>query len=290
MNPITPVTTAHNTMTPYTVDAADGIALQAYAWEPRQGTARASLVVIHGLRDHASRYAALADAMSAKGIATIAQDHRGHGRSSGARQYFDSISQLVADVHLAVLEAKKRRPDQPVFLYGHSLGGLVATHYTLEHPGVVKGVVLSGPALKLLPGVSGIQQGLARFFGTILPSLPAQPVDDTEFVRDPSAKAALASNPLIVHANLPARSAKAGLEGIEAIQKHMEAVVVPFLVMHGTMDKATNIEGSRELHTRARSEDKTFEPLENLYHDLLHEPERDAVIAEATNWVMARLR
>ena len=280
MNPSNP--------TPYSALAADGTKLQAYAWQPG-GATRASLVIVHGLRDHASRYGALASALAAQGIAVYAQDHRGHGRSGGNRQAFDSIAQLVGDVHLAVQEAQRRNPGQPVFLYGHSLGGLVATHYSLEHPGALRGLVLTGPALKLDPSVNGVQQSLVRFLGAILPNLPAQPIDDTQFVREASARAELAADPLIVHANLPARSAVAGLDGIEAIQKRMGEVSVPLLILHGTADKGTNIQGSRELHARAASADKTFKPLEGVYHDVMHEPERDAIIADVVGWVTARI-
>lgn len=285
---ISPPAGSQLVFTPYCAKSSDDTCLQAYEWKPRSGPVRGALVIAHGLRDHATRYGALAEALGAQGFAIYAQDMRGHGRSGGDRQRFDSIAQLVEDLDLAVTEAKKRNPGVPVFLYGHSLGGLVSTEYVLAHGDNLKGFILSGPALKLQPSVSGGEKAAARFFSSVLPGLPAQALDDSEFVRDPAAKAELASDPLVDHANLPARSAAAALDAIEDVQRRMEQVTVPFLVMHGSADKATNPEGSRELYARAHSTDKTLKIYDGLYHDLMHEPEHDRIIGEVTAWILAR--
>jgi alpha-beta hydrolase superfamily lysophospholipase len=274
---------------PYKVESADGTCLQAYEWKPVGTPIRGAVVVVHGIRDHASRYAGLAEVLTAKGLAVYAQDMRGHGNSGGDRQRFDSIAQLVADTDLAVSEAAKLNPGLPVFVYGHSLGGLISTHYALAHGEKLRGLVLSGAALKLLPSVSGGQKGAARFFSAILPGLPAQAVDDTEFVRDAAAKKEMAEDPLIDHGNLPARSAAAALDAIDDVQKRMGELKVPVLILHGDADKATNPEGSRELKERAASTDKTLHIYEGVFHDLLHEPERAQIAAEVAGWITARL-
>jgi alpha-beta hydrolase superfamily lysophospholipase len=273
-------------LTPYRVEAAGNTCLQAYEWKApsAEAPARGAVVIVHGVRDHASRYSELAEALAAQGLAVYAQDHRGHGLSGGPRQRFESVEELVDDVGLAVAEAKKHNPGVPIFVYGHSLGGLVSTYYALKHGDQLRGLVLSGAALKLHPSVTGGQKAAARFFGAVLPGLPAQAIDDSEFVREPTAQKEIAEDPLIDHSNLPARSAKAALTAIEDLEGRMEEVSVPLLILHGQIDKATNVEGSRELAARARSTDKTLRLYENMYHDLLHEPERDAIIAEVTAW------
>lgn len=274
-------------ITPYRVDSGEGECLQAYEW--KAGSPRGAVVVMHGIRDHALRYDGLARALNAKGFSVYAQDMRGHGRSGGDRQRFDSMPQLVADLHHAVSEAKTRNPGLPVFLYGHSLGGLIGTTYTIEHPSELSGLVLSGPALKLFPTVTGGEKSGARFFSAVIPGLKVQSFDDTEFSRDEAAKKELASDPLIDHSNLPARSAAAALNGIDFVQEHLADVKVPFVVMHGTVDTATNLEGSVELSEKAGATDKTLKTWEGLHHDLLHEPERDQVAEFVTRWIDARL-
>ncbi|MDX2012877.1 MAG: alpha/beta hydrolase [Myxococcaceae bacterium] len=276
------------TRTPYRVEATQAQCLQAYEWKSA-ARPRGVLVIVHGIRDHAERYEALANAFVKQGFTVYAQDLRGHGRSGGDRQRFDSMDELVAHVDLAVEEAKKRNPGVPVFLYGHSLGGLIGTTYAVQHGDKLTGLVLSGPALKLLPFVTEGDKSGARFFSGLIPGFKVQAVDDTEFVREAPAKAALASDPLVDHSNLPARSAAAAIDAIDFIQAHLADVKVPVLVMHGTADKATNIEGSVELSEKASSSDKTLKKWEGTYHDLLHEPERQQVIDLVTSWVVARV-
>jgi acylglycerol lipase len=69
---------------------------------------------------------------------------------------------------------------------------------------------------------------------------------------------------------------------------HLEDIVVPLLIMHGGADPATNIEGSRDLSARARSTDKTLKIYDGVAHDLMHEPERDAIIGDVAAWLDAR--
>lgn len=274
---------------PHSVRAADGSCLQAFEWKPSARQIRGVVVIVHGIRDHSLRYEALARALVAQGMAVYAQDLRGHGHSSGDRQRFDSMEQLVSDADLAVAEASKRNPNVPVFMYGHSLGGLIGALYTIAHGDKLKGMILSGPALKLLPSVSGGELAAASILGFLAPSLPVQPVDDSEFVREASAKAALASDLLVFHTNLPARSAAASISGIDEVQKKMNLVKTPLLLLHGTGDKATNIDGSRELFARAATSDKKLNLYEGLYHDLMHEPERDKIIQDILAWLSPRL-
>jgi alpha-beta hydrolase superfamily lysophospholipase len=272
----------------YRVRSADGLCLQGYAWAPA-GPPRGAVVVVHGIRHHATRYGALAEALAADGLLVVAQDHRGHGRSGGKRQRFDAIADLEGDVDLAVARARAEAPGVPLFLYGHSLGGLVATTWALDHRDALAGLVLSGPALRLPPDLSPGTVRAAKAVAAIAPGLRAQPVDDTVFVRDPAEKQALASDPLVDHFDLPAASAAAAVRGIERVESAMEQVTAPLLAMHGTADLATNVEGSRALVARAASADKTLKLWDGLAHDLLHEPERTEVVAVVTAWIDARL-
>ncbi|MFO0722140.1 MAG: alpha/beta hydrolase [Myxococcota bacterium] len=264
--------------------AADGTCLQGFLWESPKPP-RAVLIVVHGLLDHSTRYDALAHAAGEKGFVVYAQDHRGHGASGGARQRFDSIPELVADVDGLVNAAAQEHPGLPVFMLGHSLGGLVTASYALEHPGKLRGIVLSGPALKLFPEVDALTRTAARFFGTVAPGLPAQDLDEAGFVSTPEARQDFEHDPEIEHQKLPARSALAALEGIEAIQARMGELKLPLLIVHGGRDRITNAAGGQELVERAASADKRIALYEGAFHDLLHEPVRDRVIGDVVAWL-----
>jgi acylglycerol lipase len=176
-----------------------------------------------------------------------------------------------------------------VFVYGHSLGGLIATTYALEHEAELAGLVLSGPALVLPQSVTGGEISAAKFFGTVLPNLPAQPVDEDGFVSTAEERKAFDADPLIDHENVSARLARTTLLGIEALAPRMEQLKLPLLVMHATTDALTSPEGSREFHRRAMSTDKELVMWDGVFHDLLHEPRREEVLAKVTGWLEARL-
>jgi acylglycerol lipase len=269
--------------------ASDGTCLQGYRWvpdAPRQ--VRGAVVVVHGLRDHAQRYGALGADLAREGFLVVAQDHRGHGRSGGRRQHFADVDDLVADVDLAVQRAGEEVPDGPLFLFGHSLGGLVATRYALAHPGALDGLVLTGPALMLPADVKPVEVRAAKLLSRLAPGLRVQELDDAAFVREAEAKAALAADPLVDHRDLPARSAGATIRAIEDVQQRLGEVSAPLLVLHGSEDPATNPDGSRALVAGAASADKALHVYPGASHDLLHEPERDEVRAEIVGWITAR--
>lgn len=273
-------------MRAWQTDASDGVCLQSFAWKAA-GDVKGVVVIAHGLRDHATRYEDLARALTAHGFAVYAEDMRGHGFSGGAHQRFDSMDQLVNDLDDLVQAARLEHPGKPVFIYGHSLGGLLTSHYALRFQKDLAGVVLSGAALKLMPDVTSGQISAARFFGTVLPGLPAQELDDGQFVSTPAARDALLNDPLVDHSNLPARSAKVTVDAIDAAAARLEDFTVPLLVMHGEADKTTNVEGSRALVTRARSQDKALRIWEGQLHDLLHEPRAKEVIDAVVRWIEA---
>ena len=272
----------------YRVQAADGNCLQGYVWAPADGAVRAAVVVVHGIHDHARRYAALAQALNASGVAVLAQDHRGHAASGGARQRIDSVEQAADDVGLALAEAGRRYPGVPLFVHGHSLGGLVAAHVTANAAQPLAGAIISSAALKLPASAGAGQVRVVKLLSSLAPTLPLEPIDETRFVRDAAARAALAADPLIAREKVPARTIATVLGGIESLQPRMAGITTPLLVLHGSADQVTEVDGSRELVARAGSPDKSLKVFDGALHDLLNEPERSAVTQEIVAFVGQR--
>lgn len=287
------MTTATTAFSNFRTAAADGNCLQVYEWKPVNGQVLGTAVLVHGIYDHARRYDALARALNAQGIAVYAHDHRGHGGSGGARQRVDSVAQLAGDVDVIVRDAMKRHAGRPVFLYGHSMGGLVATHYAANQgtqPDTrLAGVVISSAALKLPPDVNSAKLFVVNTLSKIAPEMGLDPVDGHAVVRDPAAQQALLDDPLILKDKVPARTVATILGGIGTIRPQFEAVSIPALILHGTGDRVTVVEGSRELSERASTKDKTLVLHEGLFHDLLHEPEGPEIIKEITTFMTKHL-
>ncbi len=265
---------------------AEGVKLFEQWWRPAQP--KAVLVIVHGLKDHSTRYAEFADLLAARGYAVRAFDLRGHGSSEGRRVYIDSFDEYVTDLDTFMASVQKRESGKPVFLFGHSMGGGIVTKYVLEKKPALAGLILSGPALKA--DVSGFTKGSIKFTAMIAPRLAVFSLDLDKFSRDPNVVQACKVDPLVDQGNGPARTAAKLLGALDEIGEHMEEMTVPLLDMHGGADVITWPEGSRELVRRAKSADKTLKIYDSLYHDLLHEPEKAQVMADVAAWMDARAK
>ncbi len=275
----------------YRSKAADGNCLQGYAWQPAAGVpARGVMFLIHGIHDHPGRYAALVQALTEQGIAVLSQDLRGHGGSGGDRQRVDSAAQLAGDATLGLSEASRRYPGLPVFLYGHSMGGMVAATVAagVGQPPKLAGVVLSSAALTLPASASGGAQAVVGILSRLAPNLGLETVDPAQVVREPAARQALQADPAILRGKIPARTVATILGGVVSLQPLMPAIQVPLLILHGGADKVTEPAGSRLLAEKAGSKDKKLVMIDPALHSLLQEPEAPAVLKEIISFVDAR--
>ncbi len=276
--------------TAFPVVAADGNCLQGYAWVPSGGLVKGALVVAHGLHDHARRYEPLALALNEAGVAVYSYDQRGHGASGGATQRIDSIDQAAGDMELVLREAQLRHPGVPLFIYGHSMGGLIAARVAADQPLPLRGAVISSAALKLPVTSSAVQLRVVAALSAVAPGLGLQALDDATLVRDEAARASLAADPQITRDKVPARTVAAIIAGVGDIQERMDSIAVPLLILHGADDEVTEVEGSRELAARARTADKTLRVYDGMLHDLLHEPVAGAVTKEIVAFVASHLQ
>ncbi len=263
-----------------------GLSLFEESWRP-QGEPRAVVVIVHGLKDHADRYAELAERLVAKGFAVYAMDLRGHGDSEGDRVWVNCFDEYVADVHRYLDLVERREPNRPIYLFGHSMGGAIVTLVALGQRRLA-GLVLSAPALQPTDDVSPALIGATKAIGSLFPGLAVFDLPDAKFSRDPKAVAALAADPLVYHGSAPAKTAASLLTAMERIGDRMERMFVPLLVLHGSADQLTNPHGSQELARRARSSDKSLKLYPGLAHDLWHEPEKEQVIADLLGWLDQR--
>jgi acylglycerol lipase len=262
---------------------ARGTQLYEQSWRPAKGEARAVVVLVHGLKDHSARYQALAEALALEGFAVHAFDLRGHGRSEGVRVWVDTFDDYLDDLDIFMRRVRASSPGRPVLLFGHSMGGAIATLYTLTHKPDLAGLALSGAALAV--DVSAVTVGGTKVVAGLAPNAGVFQLDLRQFSRDPAVVAACSTDPLVYQPGAPARTARELLGALDRIQSGMEEITVPLLAMHGGEDKVTPPAGSRELVQRARATDKTLKIYPGLYHDLLHEPEKAQVTADLVKWL-----
>ena len=265
-------------------DAHDGTKLWRRHWLPT-APERGVLIIQHGLRDHSDNYDRLARRATAMGFSVWAMDLRGHGRSAGPRVAPDPWEDYVADLDQFVGIVAAAEPGQPLFLYGHSMGGPIVTLEVIEHRRAFAGLILSAPALNL--GVPPLVVASVRLLGVIAPELGAMKLDPYSFSTDPAIGAAMVKDPLVEQGPGPARTAAGLADAAARIFDGIDRLTLPILALHGTADQLTAPSGSRALVERAPSADKTLRIYDGFAHDLVHEPEGHRVEDDVLAWLAA---
>jgi lysophospholipase len=249
---------------------------------------RAVVLALHGLAEHSGYYAPTIDALAAEGIAVFAPDHRGHGYSGGLAGDLQGLDLLLADAALLQEEARKRVPEAPLFVFGHSVGGQLALLYTLRHQSEVRGLVLSAPLVLVPSYISPLTARISRLLAKLAPRLPVQGFAYRRASRDPKVIEKVEQDPLYYKGKIRARSGAVMLSGMEEASRKMEELRVPLLLMHGERDEIVELECSRAVDERARSDDKTLRLYPEAMHHLVLEPEGPEILKRVAAWILER--
>ncbi|MDJ0794069.1 MAG: alpha/beta hydrolase [Woeseiaceae bacterium] len=262
--------------------------LYRQAWAPDGGT-RGIVLLIHGLGEHSSRYGHVASSLTERGFALQALDHYGHGKSDGHGGHVPRFSVFLDGVAALLDDVKKTSDGAPLFLVGHSMGGLIAARFLMSRQNEFRAAALSGPAFKSDEAPPAFVLWLNRLISALLPTLPMIALDATLVSRDPDVVKAYLGDPLVHHGKLTSRLIAEMSTTMDDTLARAGDVTVPLLTMHGDADKLTSPAGSEEFHANAGSADKTLKMYPGLFHEVFNEPERDAVLADLGNWLEARL-
>lgn len=263
-----------------------GLKIFTRAWRPT-GTPRAIIVIVHGFNSHSGYYRWVAEQFVAHGLAVYALDLRGRGQSEGERFYVEKFADYVNDVATFVALAKAQEPGLPVFMLGHSAGGVVACIYTLEHQTELAGLIcesfaheVPAPdfALAVLKGVSHIA-----------PHAHVLKLNNADFSRDPNVVEAMNKDPFIAGESQPAETIAEMVRADERLKQEFPLITLPVLILHGTHDKAAKPSGSQHFYNRAGSTDKTLKLYEGHFHDLLNDLDKEVVMADIQGWLDAHI-
>jgi len=263
-----------------------GVRIHMRSWLP-EGEPRGVMVICHGVNSHSGQHAWTAGQFVDRGFAVYAVDLRGRGLSEGPRFYVEDIADYVADLRGTILAAKARHPGLPVYLLGHSAGGVTACTYALDYQDEIDGLICESFAFQVpAPGfVLSAIKGLSHF----APRLGVLTLAMKDFTRDPVALAALEADPLTKDESQPAATVAALARADERLHDSFEQITLPLLILHGTADKATLCRGSEFFHEHAGSADKTLKLYEGHVHDLLNDFGKEEVMADVVDWIEARL-
>jgi acylglycerol lipase len=268
------------------ITGTGGLSIFVRSWRPA-GQPRGVVAIVPGFNSHSGYYGWVADRLTATGLAVYAVDLRGRGESDGERYYVEKFADYVDDVTGLVSLAKSRDPGLPVFLLGHSAGGVVACLYALDHQSELAGLICESFAFQVPAPDFAIAalKGLAH----LAPHAHVLRLKNEDFSRDPEAVRRMNEDPLIEHETQPTQTVAEMARADDRLAQAFPQLTLPLLILHGTDDKATKPSGSQLFFDTAGSSDKTLKLYEGHYHDLLNDVDKEVVIADIENWIDARV-
>ncbi|KAK8499560.1 hypothetical protein V6N12_018943 [Hibiscus sabdariffa] len=216
----------------------------------------------------------------------------GHGGSDGLHAYVHSLDYAVTDTKMFLEKVLADNPGLPCFCFGHSTGGAIVLKAVLDPKvkDMVSGIILTSPAVGVQPS-HPIFVVLAPVVSFLLPRYQVSVTNKKALPvsRDPEALVAKYSDPLVYTGALRVRTGHEILRITSYLQRNMNRLRVPLFVLHGMDDTVTDPRASQKLYEEAASTDKSIKLFEGLLHDLLFEPEREAIMGDIIQWLNCRV-
>ena len=264
-----------------------GLELYYQKWTP-EGRYRAALVYVHGFGDHCSRHANLVNKLVESSKALYSFDLRGHGRSPGQRGFIGSWKELREDVAAIIRLVKEMEDGIPIFLMGHSMGGLIVLEYALHYPEGLTGVIASAPAIGEV-GIAPWKMALGRMLSKVWPRFSMKAgLNDGDMSRDPEVVKASDEDPL-THGRGTTRLASEVQDAIAWTVSHAPGFAVPLLVLHGDADRVVPPEVSRSCFETVVLEDKERIEYQGGYHELDNDTSHAEVLRDLVDWMDQRI-
>jgi alpha-beta hydrolase superfamily lysophospholipase len=263
-------------------DIWDGVPIHGFWSEVDQP--EAVVVLIHGFGEHSGRYLQqVVPLFNRHRCAVLGFDLPGHGRSGGKRGHCKGYGQLMDLLGHAVQIARKRHPDAPLLLFGHSMGGNLVLNFVLRGHGTPEGLIASSPYLRLAFRPPAWKWNLGKVLQRLAPSItvPAG-LDPRGISRDPAEVAAYTADPLIHDRVSPAYSFPV-IEAGEWAVANAGSLAVPALILHGGADRIIDPQGSRDFHEKAPHSSLVIIP--DGYHELHHDLGRNLYFEAIDTWL-----
>ena len=269
-----------------TVTAPDGLRL--YLRRTEAANARGEILISHGFGEHCGRYGALTDHLVSHNYSVTAYDHRGHGLSDGLPGHVESFNEYDDDLTKVVTVLRSRTDARPIFLIGHSMGGLVALRHLETKSGVVSGAIISAPLIEVAVAVPAHKLMIARVGARMSPRFRLDnEINPANLSRDPEVGRLYAADPL-VNRKVSAKWFSEASRAMHEVAERANQINTPLLVMHGTEDRLASVDATRRLFERIGAPDKELIIYPGFYHELFNEPEKQEIFSRVTEWLSRR--
>jgi alpha-beta hydrolase superfamily lysophospholipase len=265
-----------------------GTNLYYQGWLPEDPSV-AVLLIVHGLAEHSGRYGNVVNHFVPLGYAVYGIDHPGHGRSDGPRAHAERFQDFLDPLQVFLGRIRDWQPGIPIFLVGHSLGGLISAAYLIDQPDEPAGAILSAPSVMMPGSVSTLTLLAGKVLSALLPRLGLVRLEAEGVSRDPVVVRAYRQDPLVFTGKITARLGTELLQAMGRVLAEAQKISLPLLILQGAEDKLVDPQGAQVLFDRVSSVDKTIKVYEGLYHEVFNEPEHDQVLGDVEKWLAGQL-
>ncbi len=252
-------------------------------WFP-ETTPKAAVLIVHGLSEHSGRYSKLASILVSSQYAVYGIDNIGHGKSDGRRAFITDFN-IYRDTIKQYYDIIRESISGPIFMLGHSMGGLIAASYLLKYQTGLSGAILSSPALKPPKHISKATIFLGNIISSIAPKLGVMKLNSSHISTDKSIADSYREDPLVYKGRVSARLSSEMIKAMKNISINAQKIELPILIMQGGDDKIVDPEGAKNLYNLIASNDKELKIYKGLYHEILNETDNKEIIQDLKSWI-----
>ncbi len=260
----------------------EGKNIFAQGWEPNSKP-KGVVCLVHGMFEHSGRYHHVGKYFTDKNMAVLAVDLKGHGKTEGKKGHIANYDVLLNQLDQLLEKAKGQYPDIPSFLYGHSMGGGLVTHYLLRRSPNIIGCIATGPWFELAFKPPSFKLALGKMMVKLYPAYTEKSVlDVSDLSHDPTVGEKYLADPL-VHDQISSGFFFGVHNGGIWAMENIKQLKKPLLLCHGASDKVTSCSATEKL--ASQSELITFKKWNNLRHEIHNEPQQVEVLDYIYNWM-----
>jgi acylglycerol lipase len=268
-------------------EGVGGLHLYYRAWESPHPTA--GLIIVHGLSDHSGRFEAFGQRMASTGINAYALDLRGHGESEGRRGHTDRFDFLLQDLERFRREVECISDGPPLYILGHSMGGLIVLRYIEEYDVPLRGAILTSPWLATGPSIPRWKIVGAGVLNKVLPSLPIDAGIDADFLsHDPDIVTRYREDPL-VHGKITPRLFTEASAAMGLVLHRSDRIRIPLLFLLAGDDQIVDTARSEAFARSLSVSDVTIRIMPGYYHEVLNDFDRGGAMKEIRDWIIGRV-
>ena len=255
-------------------------------WEAEK--TKAVVVLVHGMGEHATRYTtSVVPKLVENNISVVAFDHFGHGKTSGKRGHNPGFNAVLESITKAIKKAKALYPNNPVFLYGHSMGGNAVINYVLREHNTLTGVIATSPFLRLAFQPPAWKLFMGRILQKIAPSITMPSELDANGISRVEAEVKKYMNDPLIHDKISPNFSLTFIESGEWAIENASQLKTPMYLLHGTGDQIIDYKGTQEF---ANTTDKaTLKLYKEGYHELHNDVCKEEMLQDVVNWLNSQL-